>query len=62
MEEAEQLCDTIVIMYEGKVLREGTLRELLGYDRKEVEEARLAPRPKTLDDLFTELTGRHLDE
>jgi ABC-2 type transport system ATP-binding protein len=62
MEEAEQLCDTIVIMFEGKVLREGTLRDLLGYDRKEAEEARLAPRPKTLDDLFTELTGRHLDE
>ena len=62
MEEAEQLCDTIVIMFEGKVLREGTLRDLLGYDRTEAEKTRLAPRPKTLDDLFTELTGRHLDE
>ena len=62
MEEAEQLCDTIVIMFEGKVLREGTLRDLLGYDRTEAEKTRLAPRPKTLDDLFTELTGKHLDE
>ena len=62
MEEAEQLCDTIVIMDKGKILREGTLRELLGYDGADAAEERLAPRRKTLDDLFTELTGRHLDE
>jgi ABC-2 type transport system ATP-binding protein len=62
MEEAEQLCDYIIIIDKGKILREGTLRELLGYDRAEAAEARLAPRQKTLDDLFTELTGRHLHE
>ena len=59
---AEQLCDHIVIIDKGKILREGTLRELLGYDGAEAAEERLAPRRKTLDDLFTELTGRHLDE
>jgi ABC-type multidrug transport system ATPase subunit len=62
MEEAEQLCDYIVIIDKGKILREGTLRELLGYDGADPAGARLAPRRKTLDDLFTELTGRHLDE
>jgi len=79
MEEAEQLCDTIVIIDKGRILREGTLRELLGDDGStgdrdeggaggrgtgaaKAAESPLAPRRKTLDDLFTELTGRHLDE
>jgi ABC-2 type transport system ATP-binding protein len=52
MEEAEQLCDHIIILYEGKILKEGSLDELLGED----------PKRKTLDDLFTSLTGKHLDE
>jgi ABC-2 type transport system ATP-binding protein len=57
MEEAEQLCDYIVIIDHGKVLREGTLRDLL---QAPPEEGR--PRPETLDDLFIQLTGRHLHE
>jgi len=50
MEEAEQLCEQIVIIDEGEILREGTLDQLLGEN----------PSVKTLDDLFTELTGRRL--
>ncbi len=59
MEEAEQLCDYIVIIDHGVILKEGTLRDLVGEDRRErvVEQKR-----QTLDDLFTSLTGRHLDE
>jgi ABC-type multidrug transport system ATPase subunit len=49
MEEAEKLCDYIVIMHNGAILREGTLDSLL-------QEAR------TLDDLFVSLTGRRLNE
>jgi len=49
MEEAENLCDYIVIMHNGDILREGTLSKLL-------QEAR------TLDDLFISLTGRRINE
>jgi ABC-2 type transport system ATP-binding protein len=49
MEEAENLCDYIVIMHNGVILREGTLGFLL-------QEA------KTLDDLFVSLTGRRINE
>jgi ABC-2 type transport system ATP-binding protein len=49
MEEAENLCDYIVIMDNGVILREGTLGQLL-------KEA------KNLDDLFVLLTGRRINE
>ena len=61
MEEAEQLCDYIVIIDHGKILKEGTLTALLGeiqdLPRKPVE-----TRTITLDDLFISLTGRHLHD
>jgi len=47
MEEAEKLCDYIVIMDNGVILREGSREQLLS-------EAR------TLDDLFVSLTGRRI--
>ena len=49
MEEAENLCNYIVIMHNGVILREGTLDKLL-------IEAR------NLDDLFVSLTGRRINE
>ncbi len=49
MEEAEKLCDHIIIMDNGVILREGTLNQLLG-------------EHKTLDDLFVALTGRRIYE
>ncbi len=49
MEEAEKLCDYIVIMDNGVILREGTL-------------ARLLTEARTLDDLFVSLTGRRIYE
>jgi len=49
MEEAEKLCDHIIILDNGVILREGTIDQLL------VEE-------KTLDDLFVSLTGRRIYE
>jgi ABC-2 type transport system ATP-binding protein len=54
MEEAEQLCDYIVIMDNGTVLKEGTLRELLNDESGE--------KKKNLDDLFISLTGRKINE
>jgi ABC-2 type transport system ATP-binding protein len=50
MEEAESLCDTIIIMNEGEILREGKLNELLDN------------RFHNLDELFIYLTGKHLSE
>jgi ABC-2 type transport system ATP-binding protein len=49
MEEAERLCDYIVIMDNGIILREGTLPQLL-------------EKHRNLDDLFVSLTGRKLYE
>jgi ABC-2 type transport system ATP-binding protein len=50
MEEAETLCDRIIIMDEGVILKEGKLEDLLG------ENAR------NLDELFINLTGKSLRE
>ncbi|MBN1199871.1 MAG: ABC transporter ATP-binding protein [Bacteroidales bacterium] len=52
MEEAQQLCERIVIIDQGKILREGTLVSLLESN----------PDCQNLDDLFTALTGRKLNE
>jgi ABC-2 type transport system ATP-binding protein len=49
MEEAERLCDHIIIMDNGVILREGTLSQLIEGHR-------------TLDDLFVSLTGRKINE
>ncbi len=61
MEEAEQLCDYIVIVDHGKILKQGSISDLLG----EIQHLPVKPvetRKTTLDDLFTSLTGRHLDD
>jgi len=52
MEEAEFLCDRIVIMDQGTILAEGTLQEILT----------LGGGHHSLDELFISLTGRHLYE
>jgi len=57
MEEAENLCDYIVIMDNGSILKEGTLDKLL-----EDVPARIEYNHKTLDDLFVQLTGRKINE
>jgi ABC-2 type transport system ATP-binding protein len=52
MEEAEYLCDRIVIMDQGNILAQGTLQEILT----------LGDGHRSLDELFISLTGRHLYE
>lgn len=56
MEEAEQLCDRIAIMDDGRIIALGTLEELL---RLRVEEI-VVERPRGLEQLFIQLTGKHL--
>ena len=51
MDEAEYLCDRIVIMDQGTILSEGTLEEILKIGGHH-----------SLDELFITLTGRHIYE
>jgi ABC-2 type transport system ATP-binding protein len=62
MEEAEQLCDHIIILDQGKILMEGSLSQLLEEGLGGNNTVEMVPKRKTLDDLFTTLTGRHLHE
>ncbi len=64
MEEAEYLCDHIIIMDHGRVLTEGTLDDLIAAHGREASAVRLRREARTtsLDDIFVSLTGRHLDE
>jgi ABC-2 type transport system ATP-binding protein len=50
MEEAQSLCEHIIIIDEGKILKEGKLEELLDENST------------NLDELFINLTGKKLDE
>lgn len=64
MEEAETLCDDIVIMDRGRVLARGTIDELAARygDEARTVRRRRESRAVSLDDIFVALTGRHLDE
>ena len=62
MEEAEELCDHIIIIDHGKILMEGTLGDLLEGTPDLKAPENQVPARKSLDDLFISLTGRHLDE
>ncbi|MBI4650476.1 ABC transporter ATP-binding protein [Candidatus Desantisbacteria bacterium] len=55
MEEAEFLCERIIIMDKGKILAEGQLNKLLSDYSNESNKM-------NLNDLFLSMTGRHLDE
>lgn len=56
MEEAERLCDRIAIMDEGNIIALGTLPELLALREQEQE----IVRPRGLQELFIQLTGKTL--
>ena len=68
MEEAEQLCDELVIMHQGKIIRQGAPEQLIeeefGHEPIEVKDAkeRTYRRPPTLEDVFLKLTGRQIIE
>jgi len=63
MEEAERLCDRVAIMDHGKVISQGTPRELideLGRKGVPLTLTEVRTRSATLEDVFVSLTGRHL--
>jgi len=69
MDEAEQLCDRLMVMDKGKIMAEGSPAELIKkYSSKEVLEVRFGSehnaqvlvRRSSLEDVFLRLTGRTL--
>jgi ABC-2 type transport system ATP-binding protein len=54
LEEADQLCDRLAIIDNGKIVREGTPAEL----KAELRERLLLDDDPTLDDVFLDATGR----
>ncbi len=54
LEEADQLCDRIAIIDEGRIVREGTPADL----KSELRRRRGLPEDPTLDEVFLDATGR----
>jgi len=59
MEEAERLCGRLAIMDEGRIICEGTPRQLID---EHVPASPAGYRPANLEDVFLKLTGRELRE
>lgn len=57
MEEAWVLCDTIAIMDEGKIIAQGTPRQLV-----DIHCASMPPESRNLESVFLTLTGKRLRE
>jgi ABC-2 type transport system ATP-binding protein len=60
MEEAEQLCDRLAIMDHGKIIKIGTPKELIHDLLKSGFKKQVVKQDATLEDVFINLTGRHL--
>ena len=59
MEEAERLCDRVIIIDHGKVIADGTQEKLLGLLPESARRV-VVERSGTLEDVFLHLTGRDL--
>jgi ABC-2 type transport system ATP-binding protein len=53
LEEADQLCDRLAIIVDGRIVRQGTPQQL-----KDALSDRVDGRPPTLEDVFLEATGK----
>jgi len=58
MDEAEMLCDRVAIVDHGRLIAQGTPRELIG----SLGAPKVVTHQGTLEDVFVALTGRHLRE
>jgi ABC-2 type transport system ATP-binding protein len=58
MEEAESLCDHIIIIDEGKILQEGKLEDLLDENARNLDELFIRLTGKTLDDKINEIVQK----
>lgn len=65
MDEAEKLCDRLLIMDKGKIIREGIPQQLVqaevGTDIEDSRFGRKYRRPANLEDVFLKLTGHGLE-
>ncbi len=57
LEEADQLCDRMAIIDDGRIVREGTPAQL----KAELRQRRAMTSDPTLDDVFLDATGRNRD-
>jgi ABC-2 type transport system ATP-binding protein len=62
MDEAEQLCDRLAIMDHGRIIAEGSPAALIEALLRQGFRRPLEVRAATLEDVFLNLTGRHLRE
>ena len=66
MEEAEELCDRIIMMSQGNVIADGSMASLGRKHKKLIAEQQKKTKPKkrgwTLDNLYVALTGSSLNE
>ncbi len=60
MEEAEQLCDRVAIMDGGKIIKIGTPQALINDLIKTGFKREVIKKEATLEDVFLNLTGKHL--
>ena len=60
MDEAEQLCDRLAIMDGGKIINTGTPKEFIKNLLAKGFKKEIKPEPANLEDVFLDLTGRHL--
>jgi lipooligosaccharide transport system ATP-binding protein len=65
MDEAEKLCDRLLIMDKGKIIRDGIPQQLVqaevGLEVTDERFGRKYKRPANLEDVFLKLTGHGLD-
>jgi ABC-2 type transport system ATP-binding protein len=62
MEEAEQLCDRLAVMDHGKIIAEGSPAQLIEHLLASGFKREVIVREASLEDVFLNLTGRHLRE
>lgn len=60
MDEAEQLCDRLAIMDGGKIIKTGTPKELIDELIKNGFKKKIIRKEADLEDVFLNLTGKHL--
>ena len=61
MEEAERLCDRVAIVDHGKIIKQGTINELIdSVDLSHLPPSEPRQTSATLEDVFVSLTGRTL--
>ena len=60
MDEAEKLCDRLAIMDKGEIIKTGTPKQFIQDLLSEGFKKEVKPEPANLEDVFLNLTGRHL--